>query len=184
MVSDVRRAKFTQYFHVTDHTGDGLIKRDDYLAGAEKVISVLEVDPNSELAVKLKAAYERYWEAIAVADGDGDGAVTMEEWINHFNELGSDPVRLEALVVERGRIILQIFDTDHDNRISPVDWELFFKTIGYPEDEYMLAFDKLDSGKNGYLSFDELITAGREFFGSDDPEAGGNWLHGDYTKYL
>jgi Ca2+-binding EF-hand superfamily protein len=87
-------------------------------------------------------------------------------------------------MVERGRVIMQLFDRDRDNRISLEDWQLFWRTIGTAEADFETAFQKLDRNGNGYLTFDEIIAAGQEFFTSDDPEARGNWLYGDYTKYL
>lgn len=184
MISDVRRAKFTHYFHAMDATGDGLIREDDYLAAADRVISVLEMDPAAELAQRLKAGYVRNWEAIAMADADGDHAVTVDEWVDLFYRLATDEAQFESIVVERGHVIMQLFDRDHDSRISLDDWRLFFRTVGVPQTDYQTAFEKLDRSGNGYLTFDEITAAGREFFGSDDPEARGNWLYGDYTGQL
>jgi hypothetical protein len=117
MISDTKRAKFTHYFHAMDATGDGLIREHDYLAAADRVISVLEIDPKSEPAQMLKAGYARNWMAIAQADSDGDSAVTVDEWVDLFNKLSMDAEQFEAVVVERGRVIMQLFDRDHDNRI-------------------------------------------------------------------
>lgn len=184
MISDVKRAKFTHYFHAMDSTGDGLIREEDYLAAADRVISVLEVDPRAELARMLKAGYARNWSAIAQADADGDHAVTVDEWVDLFYRLAMDEAQFESVVVERGQVIMQLFDRDQDSRISLDDWQLFFRTVGIPENDYQTAFEKLDRSGNGYLSFEEITEAGREFFGSDDPEARGNWLYGDYRAYL
>lgn len=183
-ISDVKRAKFTHYFHAMDTTGDGLIREEDYLAAADRVISVLEIDPQAQLAQMLKAGYLRNWDAIAQADSDGDHAVTVDEWVNLFDQLGMDEARFESIVVERGQVIMQLFDRDQDSRISLDDWRLFFRTVGVPETDYQTAFQKLDRSGNGYLTFDEITAAGREFFASDDPEARGNWLYGDYTAQL
>ena len=35
-----------------------------------------------------------------------------------------------------------------------------------------------------FLTLDEVKKASHEFFGSDDPDAIGNWLFGDYTRHL
>jgi Ca2+-binding EF-hand superfamily protein len=79
---------------------------------------------------------------------------------------------------------MRIFDRDHDGRINLDDWQLFFRTTGVAEEHFATAFDKLDRDGNGYLTIDEIAAAGREFYGSDDPDAPGNWLYGDYTRYL
>ncbi|MEM7348798.1 MAG: EF-hand domain-containing protein, partial [Chloroflexota bacterium] len=156
----------------------------DYLLAAEKVIEVLKLDADSMPAQMLKAGYAHYWDAISVADTDGDNAVTLEEWIDHFHKLGNDPEQVEQVVISRGEAVLQIFDADRDGKISKKEWAVFFKAVGYPENEYELAFDKLDLDGSGYLTAEEIKAAGRQFFSSDDPEARGNWIYGDYTKYL
>lgn len=183
-ISEVKRAKFTHYFHAMDTTGDGYIREEDYLAAADRVIAVLEVDPGAELAQRLKAGYLRNWAAIAQADTDGDHAVTVDEWVEMFQRLSMDAAQFEGTVVERGQLIMQLFDRDRDSRISLDDWQLFFRTIGVPETDYRTAFEKLDRSGNGYLTFDEITEAGREFFSSDDPDARGNWLYGDFTQSM
>jgi Ca2+-binding EF-hand superfamily protein len=167
-----------------DTTGDGLIREEDYLAAADRVISVLEMDPASADAQALKAGQQRLWSTIEQADGDGDHAVNEQEWVDLHYNLAMDTERFEAIVVERGHVIMRIFDRDNDGRISQDDWQLFFRTIGMSEENFGNAFQKLDRDSTGYLTIDEIAAAGREFFGSDDPDAPGNWLYGDYTKYL
>ncbi|MEM7117928.1 MAG: EF-hand domain-containing protein [Chloroflexota bacterium] len=184
MISDIKRAKFTHYFHVTDLTGDGVITKADYLQAADKVIATLGLDTASQFAQMLKAGYEQYWNAITVADKDGNNEVSLEEWIDHFYNLGLNKEMVEAIVIARGNMVIQIFDTDRDGKVSKDEWATFFKAVGYPESEYEIAFSKLDTDGSGYLSQEELNVAGREFFSSDDPDARGNWIFGDYTKYL
>ena len=156
----------------------------DILAGADRVISVLEIDPESEPARQLKAGYLRNWNSIEAADTDGDHAVTLDEWVDYYAQLATDEGQFDATMVERGRVIMQLFDRDRDNRISRDDWHLFWRTIGTAEAEHQTAFEKLDRDGTGYLTFEEIIAAGKEFFTSDDPDARGNWLYGDYTRYL
>lgn len=183
-ISDLKRAKLTHYFRAMDVTGDGLIREADYLAAADRVISVLEMDPESGDAQALKAGYERLWKTIEQADADGDHAVTVDEWVDLHYRLSLDTEQFEAVIVERGQVIIRIFDRDHDDRISLDDWQLFFRTIGFSEENFETAFRKLDRNANGYLTVDEIVSAGREFFASDDPDAPGNWLYGDYTGEL
>jgi Ca2+-binding EF-hand superfamily protein len=184
VISDLKRAKFTHYFHAMDTTGDGLIREADYLAAADRVIAVLGMDAQSEDAQALKASYRRLWDNIEQADSDGDHAVTVDEWVDLQNRLAADTRQFESVVLDRGYVIMRIFDRDHDSRITLDDWQLFFRTTGVAEEHFATAFHKLDRDGNGYLTIDEIAAAGREFFGSDDPDAPGNWLYGDYTKYL
>lgn len=184
MISKVKLAKLTHYFNVTKMPGDEVVTKDNYLMRAESVIQVLGIPSDSEGAQALRAGYAQYWDALAVADTDNDNAVTLEEWIAHFEQLGQDPAQFEAIAVSRGETIMRLFDSDHDHRISKAEFHTFFNAAGFPESEYTLAFEKLDRNGDGHLTFDELRTAGREFYASDDPDARGNWLYGDYTKNL
>jgi hypothetical protein len=184
MISDVKRAKFAQYFEVMDTDGDGRITKQDYLSSADKVIAVLKLDPASPPAQVLKANYARNWDALVASGLARKDAVTPDEWIQHWYRLGLDPKRLEEIAVKHGEGIMQVFDADHDQRISKAEWALFFSTIGHPEKHYELGFQKLDRNHDGYLTLDEIRTGGREFFTSDDAEAPGNWLFGDYKSHL
>ena len=183
MISDIKRAKFGQYFEVTDMDDDGKITKKDFLSSADKVIEVLKLDPASMPAQMLNASYLQTWDTL-VGDSDDKDAVTVDWWIEHFYQIGLDKKNLDAYVTGRAYAILQLFDADHDQHISKDEWTLFFRTIGHPERHYEMGFQKLDRNGDGLLTKDEIKTAAREFFASDDPEASGNWLFGDYTAHL
>jgi Ca2+-binding EF-hand superfamily protein len=183
MISDIKRAKFTQYFDVTDMDSDGKVTKQDYLSSADKVIAVLKLDPASPPAQRLKASYAQTWDAL-VRGLDRDDAVQVGWWIEHFYRIGMDEKYLDPYVAGRADAILQLFDADRDQHISKAEWTIFFSTIGHPERHYELGFQKLDRNQDGLLAADDIKTAAREFFASDDPEALGNWLFGDYTPHL
>lgn len=184
MISNVKRAKFTHYFNVSKRSDEDVVTKEDYLTMAERVIKVVGIPEDSEQAQALRASYARAWDALADAHNDDDDAVTLEEWIAHFDRIGEDPVKWKAVMVGRGEAIVRLFDSDHDGRISKEEFHTFFNAGGFPENEYTLAFEKLDRIGDGHLTLDEIFTAGNEFFLSDDPDARGNWLYGDYTKNL
>lgn len=183
MISDIKRAKFTRYFEATDTDGDGQVTKQDYLSSADKVIAVLKLDRASMPAQRLKASYAQTWDGL-VKNSDDKDAVTVDWWIEHYYQVGLDDKHLDAFVTGRADAILQLFDADQDQRISKEEWTLFFSTIGHPERHYEMAFQKLDRDHDGHLTKEEIKTASREFFASDDPEAPGNWLFGDYTRHL
>jgi len=178
MISEIKRAKFMQYFEVTDTNGDGKITKQDYLLTADKTIAVLKLDPASPLAQILKANYAQGWDALAVRDLDHDDAVTVDEWIEHYYLLSLDEKLLDPFVNGRAEAIFRLFDADQDQRT------VFFSAIGHPEKNYEMGFQKLDRNQNDHLTLDEVKKASHEFFGSDDPDAIGNWLFGDYTRHL
>lgn len=183
MISELKRAKFTHYFEVMDMDDDGQVTKQDFLSSADKVIEVLQLDRASIPAQMLTASYAQTWDAL-VSDLDAKDAMTVDGWIEHFYQLGMDEKQLEAYVTGRAYAILQLFDTDHDQHISKEEWSLFFRTIGHSERHYEMGFQKLDRDHDSQLTKDDIKTAAREFFRSDDPEAPGNWLFGDYTPHL
>ena len=183
MISDLKRAKFTQYFEVTDMDDDGKITKQDFLSSAHKVIDVLQLDPASINAQMLVGSYAQTWDTL-VKDSDNKDAVKVDWWVEHFYQTGLDEEHLDAYVTGRAYAILQLFDTDHDGFISKAEWTLFFSTIGHTERHYEMGFQKLDRDDDGHLTREDIKTGAREFFASDDPESPGNWLFGDYTHYL
>lgn len=183
MISAIQRAKFTQYFEVTDMDGDGKVTRQDFLSSGDKVIAVLKLDPASPPAQRLQASYAHTWEAL-VKDLEHKDAVAVDWWIEHYYQVGLDEQHLDAFVTLRADAIFQLFDADRDERISKDEWTLFFSTIGHSDKHYETGFQKLDRNQDDYLTRDEIKTGAREFFASDDPEAPGNWLFGDYTPHL
>ena len=184
MISEIKRAKFRQNFEVTDTDGDGKITKRDNLATADNLITVLKLDPASPPAQLLKAQYARYWDALVASDLAQKDAVTVDEWIEHFNRISMDAKRLEEILLGRAELVMKLFDADHDQRISKAEWATFFSALGQHQKHAEMAFAKLDRDHDGHLTFDEIRTAYREFYASDDAEAPGNWFFGDYTKHL
>jgi len=69
------------------------------------------VDPKSETFANLKATFERQWEQIKqFADPNGDGRMTLDEWLAYWHNALNTPGALEMLVVSYNQTFHAMFD--------------------------------------------------------------------------
>lgn len=67
-------------------------------------------------------------------------------------------------------IIFKAIDSNHDNDISPDEFQNYFVSLGVADKAFAEeVFKAMDANHDGNLSSDEFCTFGREFFvGSDE----------------
>lgn len=183
MISDVKRAKFTKLFHLMDRDNNQFITKSDFLSSADQLIQALNIPNDSAMAEQMRAGRIIDWEELTSADVNNDGQVSLDEWLDYYYQRSIDSELIETKTIERSKRMLQILG-DSDGKLSMVQWKLYFEAVGFPEEEYALSFNKLDVNGDGYLSTDEVLKASIDFYTSDDPDAPGNYMCGDYTSYL
>ena len=180
MLSEFQKRKLTVVFHHHDANDNGFLEKADYERFVERFGQVQNFGPDSP---EYQAAYSQTmaaWEHTQkVADKDGDGRVSLEEYLASWDVTLSDKRLTEQLVFGYYRSVLDLWDRDGDGRLSGVEYVALLGCYGVPEEVAREAFQHLDQNVNGYLAAEEILQLTRDFYG-DDPDAPGNWVMGPY----
>ncbi|MEZ4393748.1 MAG: EF-hand domain-containing protein [Polyangiales bacterium] len=176
---DLIRQKITHLFNVLDRNGDGHLDRSDFEQLADAYCRAFDVAPGSEAHHALHAQQLAGWElAVAPLDADGDGRVTLDEYLAGTGHLIAQADVFERFVIETARATLLLSDRDGDGSRDLAELTAQLGVHGASAAEAAESFSRLDRDGDGRVRVDELVDNTREYFGSVDPEARGNWILG------
>lgn len=179
MLSELQTKKLTRYFQVYDIDDDGRIDAADFERIVENVRILHGEDGRSGEPDPLRDAYMKLWDGLSsAADGDGDGGVSLDEWLAYWQITLGDDQRYREEVLELTDRLFTIFDLDEDGTIGAAEFIDFYGIFGLPVDLAETVFVELDTDGDGIISREELIDASGDFLRSDDPNAPGNLLFG------
>ena len=178
MLSDLQTRKLTRYFQVYDIDDDGRIEPSDF----ERIVeNVRLLHGEEDAADGLHGAYQRLWGRISeAADSDGDRAVDLDEWLAYWQIALEDDARYESEVEALTDRLFNVFDLDEDGAIGSAEFADFYGIFGLPVDLAHSVFVELDGDGDGRVTRQELLSASRVFFRSNDVEEPGNLLFGPY----
>jgi hypothetical protein len=181
MLTDLQKRKLTVLFQHHDMDEDGFLGKADYERFAERFCEVQGYAPDSPQGEAAHAQNMAVWEQVRqVADKDGDGRVTLEEYLGSWNVTLSDKKLYDQLVTGYAQSLLALWDRDGDGRLSGVEYAAFLGCYGVGEESAREAFRHLDPDGHGYLTLETLTRRYDEFFLVDDPDAPGSWVFGPY----
>lgn len=181
MLSDLQTKKLTRYFQVYDIDDDGHIDSADFDRIVHNVMILHWAEEGSETTDALREAYRRFWQGLkTAADGDGDGGVSLDEWLAYWQVALENDDRYETEVHALTNRLFTVFDLDEDDTIGAAEFMDFFGVFGLQVDLAESVFVELDTNGDGVISRDELLDVARDFYRSDDPEAPGNLLFGPF----
>lgn len=181
MLTDLQLNKLEKFFYILDYDRNGAIEKDDFIAIAENLCilwNVKEGDSQYDLIIKK---FTEGWEQFHFFINNGNsGKANWDHWL-HFAEeriINGDEDVFSAYVDNYVGSIFDNFDSNKDGYINLDEFIDLFVAYRIEVRFAAKSFRKLDRNKDDLISRGELITAVKEFFRSDDPEAPGNWLFG------
>jgi Ca2+-binding EF-hand superfamily protein len=163
-MSDFWVRKMKTYFQRIDFDKDGAITQKDFEGMADRFVSAEKLDGKrgAELKTKLLQVWEKYLK------GAQDGkAINQETFIATLKKQVTDPSLREALAGPLP-LFFSAVDANGDGMIQADEFELFFSIIGLDPKMAPATFAAIDTNNDGSLSLDEFVTAGVDFFTSED----------------
>ncbi len=184
MLSDLQKKKFTHGFNMYDVTGDGLMGSDDFARFADSFAEIRGWETDSENYQRLDSVARVWWEQIEqFADSDGDGFVTLDEWIK-YQEVSVDQIKQQGgrldMIDQFCYMLFDLIDNDGDGEISVAEHAEFQKAWGFKEKDEEAVFKRLDLDGDGIMSREEALTLLYEFYLSSEIESPGNFFFGKF----
>ncbi|MGC0415897.1 EF-hand domain-containing protein [Embleya sp. AB8] len=164
----------------TDH--DGHLTRAQLLALTGRLADSFHQSTQIRKIRRLDDSLRLIWDRhLRYMDFDGDGEIDPQEYERGIRKAGSGE-GAEEFLAALGEMVaawLDICDV-HGNGVIDIDEyaQMYGSTFGTPREQLDEAFRRLDRNGKGVLAPDEIQSAVREFFTSDDPASPGNNLFG------
>ena len=106
------------------------------------------------------------WEKY-LKDSTGGAALNQDAFIATLKKQVQDPSMKETLAGPLP-LFFSAIDANSDGMIQKEEFELFFDIIGLDTKMAGPTFEAIDTNHDGQLSLDEFVTAGVDFFTSED----------------
>lgn len=180
MLTQLQTQKLTHYFDVLDFLKNGIIQFEDFKAIGENLCVLWGFREGTEPYKNCMDRCESSWNEFRKFCGKDAKGAYLEEWLAFADVMlvnGSEEI-YDRYVTKMVDEIFNYFDTNHDNYISLDEYVDLFMAYRIEIRFSARSFTKLDLNHDDLLSREEIQSAVREYFRSDDPNAPGNWLFG------
>lgn len=174
-MSDLWVKKMKTYFHRIDFDRDGSITKKDFEGMADRFIQSEKLSEarGKDLKEKLLQVWEKYLKSVA-SDGK---ALTESVFIETMKKQLKDH-HLKEAVAGPLPIFFHAVDANADGNIQQDEYALFFQILGLEPSLAKTSFEAIDTNHDGQLSLDEFVTAGTNFFISDDDKCPSKYFWG------
>ena len=184
MLTDLQRDKLEKFFYILDYDRNGVIEKDDFIGIAENLCILWNIKEGESAYDRVMQKFEEGWDKFNMfIHIDNDGKANWEHWIEFADShiIHGDEEIYSSYVENYVGEIFDNFDADKDGYINLDEFIDLFVAYRIEVRFAAKAFRKLDLNKDDLISRGELISAVKEYFRSDDPNAPGNWLFGNGT---
>jgi Ca2+-binding EF-hand superfamily protein len=176
MLSEFRRRKLSAGFAQLDVDGDGRLGADD----VEKLIEnhgdaygFAEGTPEYE---ELAARTRVVWEQLRRFDTDGDGQVSLDEYVAGFEQFLDRREEFMETMAALVDSFYRLADRDGSGQLTEDELIRHYRSWNHTEEQAREAFGRLDRNGRGAISRDEWMANLEEFYFSEDPDVPGTWL--------
>jgi len=161
------------YFTRIDFDKDGSITQKDFEGMADRFVQFEKLDATkgAELKKKLLEVWEKYLKG--VANGQ---ALTLPVFVAALKK--QDKKSLNETVSGPLPLFFGAVDANSDGQIQGDEFALFFQIIGLDPALAVESFKAIDTNNDGQLSLQEFVTAGTDFFTSEDPTSASKFFWG------
>ena len=184
MLSTFQRSKLIYFFHLLDLNRNGLLQFNDFSEMVEQVRLKIGLEERSmahkRIADKGTRLFHQLLSDISPAEHQ---SISEEEWISYFEKRLGGKFSEMAVTTYKELIyqyIFDFFDHNRDGFITKNELKSLFEIFGADLEYLDKSFAKLDKNEDQKISRYEILAAIEDFLISDDKEAAGNWIFGNW----
>jgi Ca2+-binding EF-hand superfamily protein len=162
-MSDFWVRKIKTYFQLFDYDKDGVITQKDFEGIAHGFVEFGKLDETKakEFASQLNKLWTKFME------GHQGEALTEDMLIATLKKQKADPDHVQRQVAPL-TVAFNAIDTNADGIVQVEEYEAFFQILGRDKSTAPATFKAIDTNNDGAISLDEFVTAGVDFFISED----------------
>src|ERR1051326_7434203 len=163
MLSEFRRRKLSAGFKELDVDGDGLLGNGDVELLIKNHGSAYGYSESAEEYEDLARRTMAVWDQLKQFDSDGDGLVSLDEYVAGFDEFLS---RRDVFMGNMAALVdafYAVADRNMDGEITEDELVLHFRAWGHSDEQAKAAFKRLDRNKNGAISKAEWMVNLEEY---------------------
>lgn len=176
MLSEFRRRKVSAGFNELDVDGDGYVGTGDIELLVKNHGDAYGYPEDTPEYAELKGRTLDVWAQLKQFDSDGDGQVSLAEYVAGFDAFMSQRETFMSGMTTLVDAFYRLADRDNDGQITEEELVRHFRAWGHTALQAQEAFRRLDRNANGGIAKEEWMQNLEEYYFSEDPEAPGNWL--------
>ncbi len=181
MLTELQTRKLTKLFSMYDACCDGFLIKKDFENIAKKLAGIRNWGLRSPRYVGLLNQLLSDWKGLTqAADEDRDQKVSIEEWLNYYDIVLSDPKQYEQRVKALMEMVFDVFNQREGDGITQADWGCLLSAYNVSPAYAPLIFPTLDTEQVGTLNRDKMLQLIHDFFYSDEADAPANSMFGPY----
>lgn len=167
--------KLKTYFKRIDFDKDGAITVHDFESMADRFVESEKLDAarGADLKKKLVQVWDNYLKGV-VSDGT---KLTEPVFVDTVKKQLHSQKLKEALAGPLP-IFFSAVDANADGLIQADEFALFFQILGIDPKLATASFHAIDTNHDGNISLDEFVTAGTDFFISEDEKSPSQYFWG------
>jgi len=159
-----RCRKMMNFFKRADRDGNGVFTEKDLQLIAENIIKAANF--TGARANEIREKYSELWDTY-YKPGVKDGVVRFQDMLEHFKSHQNPEDKPK--MAEQLNLMFDTIATDQDGCIQVGEFATYFGIIGVRKEFAKLAFGALDTDHDGFLSREEFVSSGVDYFFLEEP---------------
>lgn len=183
MLTHLQSAKLRHFFNVLDYNKNGVLQMKDFdRVGVNLCLNFNVHEGDDQYDKLIEKSRRLFYQILKDLNKSKEASISMAEWIKLFDIIiaEQDMEKLKYYIKLTTFYIFDLFDQDKNGILSLDEYVDMF-TVYHIDVKYSAkSFLKLDTNDDDSISKVELFNAITDFFISDDQDAGGNWIFGNW----
>jgi Ca2+-binding EF-hand superfamily protein len=185
MLTQLQSQKLRHFFNILDYNKNGVLQQEDFDRLGINLCDNLEIEKGTEEYEKVIQKSRRlFFQLLKDLNKTSGADISSSEWIRLFDRIidQQDMEKLKYYIKLTTIYIFDLFDQDKNGILSLDEFVDMFTIYHIDVSFSAKSFLKLDTNHDDCISKVELFNAVTDFFISDDPDASGNWIFGNWDS--